>query len=165
MLFGRIRTCHQDALVDSVKHRLPRLTHLRVVFYYDIDGVYKQSFKTIAHEEDLLPAAMRLLDAIRTLRYLFLITCGQREPSSETWYSAKAWRVAVGESVDEDSADMHSGSHAATQRGAYVEMGEEEAEEIVFREKLYSHDREVGFVCPRELCAATTLTRSWSWSL
>ena len=72
-----------------MKH-LRRLTHLRLIFNYDIESIaghvgarldqlYASFVQNMVQEEDLHPAAIRLIDALQSLQYLFLATCGKRQ--------------------------------------------------------------------------------------
>ena len=139
------------------------LTHLRLIFNYDIESVgwrvpqdqldqhpRLDSVQSIVQEEDLQPAAIRLLDAMQTLRYLFLTTCGKRRGGPETcehWHSPKAWQVPV-VGVDEDCSLSESGTKEGSR--PCVERTSEEAEAVIEAEELHlRHREEVSGFCLR----------------
>ena len=129
------------------------LTHLLLIFNYDIESVgwrvpqdeldqhpRLDFVQSTVQEEDLHPAATRLLDAMQTLRYLFLTTCGKRRDGPDTWkhwHSPKAWRVAV-VGVDEDCrlSGTKEGSRPC------VELTNEEADSVIEAEELHLRHRE-----------------------
>lgn len=138
----------QDSLIDSIKP-LRGLTYLRLIFHYDIESVPGHTrvhldqlqagfVENMVQEEDLHPAAIRLVDALQSLQYLFLATCGKRRyegPESwEYWYSPKAWTMPVG-GVDEDR-------HPAGGSRPCVEIAGEEAEAVIDAEELHLRQRE-----------------------
>ena len=86
----------------------------------------------IAHETDLHPAAIRLLNAMPTLQYVSLTTCGQRRYSGawKYWHSSKAWRVVE---MDRSDTKVPGGS------GSCVELtGDEEELYLRYREAVSS---------------------------
>ena len=165
----------QDCLVDTLKC-LCSLTHLRLVFDYDIEiesravdrpvsepeSVRPQGpgapfeedereheneedwLEYVAHETDLRPAAIRLVDAGPSLQYVSLTTCGERRykgapgSNSKYWHSSKAWRV-VGR---RGGAHEDLESSSSTSRLGVVEVTKEEAEAVMDREELRLRDRE-----------------------
>ena len=124
------------------------LTHLRLIFHYDVESVsghmgphldqLQAGFVQNMQEEHLDPAAIRLVDALQSLQYLFLTTCGKRRyegPGSwKYWYSPKAWMIPVG-GVDEDR-------HPAGGSRPCVEITGEEAEAVIDAEELHLRQRE-----------------------
>ena len=101
----------------------------------------------IAHETDLHPAAIRLLNAMPTLQYVSLTTCGQRRYSGawKYWHSSKAWRVVE---MDRSGTKVPGGS------GSCVELTGDEAEAVIDEEELYLCYREE--VSSFRLCADLT---------
>ncbi|TBU48282.1 hypothetical protein BD309DRAFT_950064 [Dichomitus squalens] len=135
-------------LIVSIKHL--RLTHLRlVVCYHVFQSMSKRTqpnmgvdedFVNTARESDLLPAATAFLEAMPSLEYIFLTTCGRtyvpvgrRWEERHKWLSSKAWRVAG----RHEGPDVPS---AAT--GMLVELSSEAAEVIIDREEFQLSLRE-----------------------
>ena len=150
------RHLFQDKLISAVKHL--HLTHLRLVFHYTVHRARQEAFierrlrladTCAAREADLLPTATRFINAIPTLQYVLLTTCGHtyQLPSPNTWesdqqrtlnkwLSSMAWRPV-------DSYDGHHRSNAKSHSGVVL-LSRETAERIVEEEELYlSHDEDV----------------------
>ena len=135
----------QACLVDSMKHL--RLTHLRIVFYYNNHPPHSEQgplsdedfAQNIAHDADLYPAAMRLVDTMRTLQYVLLTTCGVRRYGEPwmNWHSSKAWRVM---GADEDV--VTPGYSPDSGRLSCVEISREEAQAVIYEEELHLRYRE-----------------------
>ncbi|KAI1786812.1 hypothetical protein LXA43DRAFT_1184920 [Ganoderma leucocontextum] len=138
-----------DKLIDVMKHL--RLTHLRIVFDYDVyqgDGGPTQrnraafdddEFLNMVRGADLHAAATRFFDAIPTLQYVFLTTCGHTylptragtdwsQKARRKWSSSKAWQV------DDVNEELHWSDR---KRVSCVEISSETAKVVMDREALY----------------------------
>ncbi|PIL31126.1 hypothetical protein GSI_05822 [Ganoderma sinense ZZ0214-1] len=140
----------RDKLVDSMKHL--HLTHLRLVLYYTVikptqDSVAKRDSVNTAGDADLYPVALRFSDAMPSLQYIFVTTCGhmhdilpgnpqQASPPRtllNKWHTSKAWR-AVREPLPED---RQNGSNAdSTSRAPCMELSWVAAERVIAQEEL-----------------------------
>ncbi|PIL31122.1 hypothetical protein GSI_05818 [Ganoderma sinense ZZ0214-1] len=144
----------RDKLIDSVKHL--RLTHLRVVFHYTVwhqasknpSTIQEQDAIYTSGEEDLHTVATRVFDAMPTIRYVLLATCGhsyqhvsrnEARPGASMktlrkWHASKAWRAP------DPLPEAHQLSNA---KASPVALNEEAAEKIVAQEELHlSRDEE-----------------------
>ena len=139
----------QDTLIDSMKHL--HLTHLRIVFMYEVRRENDESIRTplddedesvyVVNEEVLHPIASRFCNAMPTLRYVLLTTSGytsllngwQIFKQVSKRFSSKAWRAPGGD-TGLSSSDI--------ERRPCVEIGSDEAEAIIDREELHLGSRE-----------------------
>ncbi|PIL31130.1 hypothetical protein GSI_05826 [Ganoderma sinense ZZ0214-1] len=162
-----------DTFVHAMKH-LRRLTHLRVVLYYNIHPLVsyfefnsKQSrpnappelhddeafAQNIAHDADLYPAATRLLNTLASLEYVLMTTCGLRrfgEPW-KYWHSSRAWRVKPAEVISEPEDPRYDPLDGAqtwdsTRSRSCEEMSSEAAEAVIDKEELHLDQREENMV-------------------
>ncbi|PIL31123.1 hypothetical protein GSI_05819 [Ganoderma sinense ZZ0214-1] len=150
-------------MISSISHL--RLTHLRIVFRFTV--LYQSMRKASVHDADpadirgaggridLDRTAARFVDAMPSLQYVFLTTCGEARPilsrrslpssvppkTPHKWGSSKAWRVAYdGENI------RHDLEPTEVRRGACVELSVEAAERIAGEEGLeLSRHEEDGF--------------------
>ncbi|KAM5538315.1 hypothetical protein V8D89_007917 [Ganoderma adspersum] len=138
-------TRFRDKLIASIRH-LRRLTHLRLVFHYDVaqrnpPNTERDSMYT-ASETDLHPAARELTCTMPTLRYVFLTTCGNTSryvprnvlrQEVNKWLSSKGWRV-----VHEHNEEGHLATEPSDPeaKAGCTELGRREAERIMDREEL-----------------------------
>ncbi|KAI1791018.1 hypothetical protein LXA43DRAFT_1182178 [Ganoderma leucocontextum] len=135
-----------DRLIDSMKH-------LRLMHYYNVyqassrktrpNTVFDGEFVNIAREADLHPAATRFFDAMPTLQYVFLTTCGHTYllaggswNARNKWSSSKAWQV-------DDVNEKLRWSNG--KRGSCVEMSDEAAKVVMDREELQLLPAKEGF--------------------
>ncbi|PIL31099.1 hypothetical protein GSI_05795 [Ganoderma sinense ZZ0214-1] len=136
----------RDKLIASMKHF--RLTHLRIVFDYNFrseNDFIARDPANFMGDTDHHAAAITFFDAIPTLRYLFLTTCGRTfRPHNQvqsgargidttyTWLSSKAWRVA--------EYPMHAGDQPLNLESgstkSLIALSEEDAKRVVEREDL-----------------------------
>ncbi|PIL31120.1 hypothetical protein GSI_05816 [Ganoderma sinense ZZ0214-1] len=147
-----------DKLFGSMMHL--RLTHLRVVFRYTVwheattgpSAIQARDAMYTAHETDLHAVATRVFDAMPTIQYVLLATCGhtyQCLPRNEAppgatetvnkWHASKAWRAP-----DSPITKGHSKAKASP-----VALSREAAEKIVAQEELHSS-------CDEEVCTFTS---------
>ena len=110
----------------------------------------------VVHETDLHPAAIRLVDAVPSLQYVSLTTCGERRyrgapaGNSKYWHSSKAWRVVGHRDGANEDSNFHlspyappAGNDSGGSRSLrVVEVTKEEAEAVMDREDLRLRDRE-----------------------
>ncbi|KAI1786803.1 hypothetical protein LXA43DRAFT_1184911 [Ganoderma leucocontextum] len=138
-----------DKLIDVMKHL--RLTHLRIVFDYDLyqgdepptqrnrAAFDDDEFLNMVRGADLHAAATRFFDAIPTLQYVFLTTCGHTylptragtdwsQKAHRKWSSSKAWQV------DDVNEELH---WSDGKRVSCVEISSETAKVVMDREALY----------------------------
>ncbi|KAM5538334.1 hypothetical protein V8D89_007936 [Ganoderma adspersum] len=142
-------------LVRSIAHL--HLTHLRIIFHHDIHPPESEPghpaasapairippdedfAQNVAHDADLYPAATRLVDAMQTLQYVLLTTCGVRRYGEPwmNWHSSKAWCV-----VDADEDVVTPGYPPDSGRLSCVEISSEEAQAVIDEEELHLSYRE-----------------------
>ncbi|KAM5538324.1 hypothetical protein V8D89_007926 [Ganoderma adspersum] len=139
----------KDKLIASIRHL--RLTHLRLVFQYDIlhHDLERDSVPT-AGETDLHPAATEFASAIPTLQYIFLATCGDTckfvpRPGGTSlgcaqlkvnkWLASKAWRV-VHNRHDRDEHHPALPNASADTEVSCTELSGSAADRIMDREEL-----------------------------
>ncbi|PIL31100.1 hypothetical protein GSI_05796 [Ganoderma sinense ZZ0214-1] len=139
-----------DRLVRSIQHL--RLTHVRIVFS---SAVYQSSRTPPRHDGpfkavrgvDLCPAATRFVDAMPSLRYLFLTAYGRTvvvpapklknqsafdRRVTEVWHSSGAWQVVHGE-----EAPLPGEPADAKVSSSCVELSHEAKERIMVQEDLH----------------------------
>ncbi|PIL29987.1 hypothetical protein GSI_07898 [Ganoderma sinense ZZ0214-1] len=150
--------CCTSAVVLHLHLTHLHLTHLRVVFHYAVRcpratqaSTTQEEQNTVytADETDLHAIATHVFDAMQTVRYILLATCGHtyrslprnEGPPGATealnkWHTSKAWRRTA-----DRLARRHEPSNGKT---SPVVLSREATEKIVAQEELHlSRDEEV----------------------
>ncbi|KAL1949176.1 hypothetical protein VTO73DRAFT_10982 [Trametes versicolor] len=138
------------SLIGAIRHL--RLTHLRLVIYYNVDLVdenapaYSKGFVRSLREHNPSSVAAALMEAVPTLRYVFLTFGGQYEVSVQQYdEEVKEDRTVIGlrghwmtssgwASVEGEGAEL--GSKARTGSRPFKKLGDEVAEKAVEDEGL-----------------------------
>ncbi len=137
-------------MIGAIRHL--RLTHLRLVIYYNIDLVdeyapgYSKGFVRSLREHNPSAVAAALMEAVPTLRYVFLTFGGQYEVSVSQhdfiideertviglrghWMSSSGWA-----SVEGEGAEL--GTRARARSRPFKKLGDEVVEKMIEDEGL-----------------------------
>ena len=91
-------------------------------------------------DADVYVAAVQLVDAMQSLRYVLFTTCGvcKYDARSKYWHSSKAWRV-----VDHNISDAAATLDLPSDTGLkLIEINREAAETVIDEEELNMGRRE-----------------------